>query len=175
MLSKFNQIMNTFNLQYFGEVSLNKNSYEEDYTSFMHYKGEIIELSLNYEPEEVSESDFIIVQSFFNDFDGKVLEAEQAILKDYKSSGITKNFIQTHLDTLTLTGKEILKVTLAKGKQLDQYFLDELSLNHIWIFPDSADEFIALNFQISTEFTDEILVVQFGKDLKFFETRIEFE
>jgi len=57
---------------------------------------------------------------------------------------------------------------------LDEYFLHEIEIDHIFIFPDSSEEYIKLCFRISEDITDEILFVRFGKDFLVKEINIEY-
>lgn len=166
--------MQTIDLPFFGKVSINKNLVEQEYQTYVRIDDALVEFNLIYETESLEISDIIIIKQFLDNFDENSEKAKQAILKNYKENGFAKDFIQTHLDALMPLGKELLKETFAKNMTLEDYFLDELELDHIYIFPDDNNELIKFNYRVSEEFTDEILVVRFGNDFKVKEITIEY-
>jgi len=166
--------MEKINMPYFGEIKIDKSLVEQNFEKYIKINDTLIELNLIYETEDITISDLELVKDFLNDFEKYLSNATQAILNDYEKNGRSKYFIQTHLDALNPLGKEILKETLSKDLDLDKYFLKELELNFVYIFPDDPDEFIKFNFRVSEEFTDEFLFVRFGKDFTIKEIFTEY-
>ena len=166
--------MEKIDVPYFGEIKIDKSVVEQNFEKYIKFNDNLIELNLIYETEDITISDLLLVKDFLNDFEKHLSSATQAIKKDFEKNGRSKNFIQTHLDALNPLGKEILKATLSKDLDLDKYFLRELELNFVYIFPDYSDEFIKFNFRVSEEFTDEFLFVRFGKDFAIKEISTEY-
>lgn len=166
--------MEKIDVPYFGEIKIDKSLVEQNFEKYVKFNDNLIELNLIYETEDITISDLVLVKDFLNDFEKHLSNATQAILNDYEKNGRSKNFIQTHLDALNPLGKEILKETFSKDLDLDKYFLKELELNFVYIFPDDSDEFIKFNFRVSEEFTDEFLFVRFGKDFVIKEISTEY-
>ena len=166
--------MQQLKLPFLGLIQINKSLDEQNYQCFFEYENVNIELNLIFEPENTSLNDLTILKDFLDNFDYHAKTAFQAILKDIKKSGEAKDFIQTHIDALTPMGKEVLKETLAKNISLEEFFVEDLELNLIYMFADDLEEFINLNYQISEEFTDEVLVVRLGRDLKVKEIFTEY-
>ena len=166
--------MQQIDLPFFGKVSINRNIVEQDYQTYIEFEGLDIELNLIYETENMELSNLLIIKDFLDNFDKYYKKALDFILKNIKENGIARDFIKTNIDAINPLGIEVLKETLAKGMSLEDYFISDLELNLIYMFADSDDEFIKLNFQISEELTDEILFVRFGQDLNIKEISIEF-
>ena len=169
--------METIDIPYFGEIKINKNEVEQKFEKFVKLNNNLIELNLIYETDDITISDLELVKEFLTDFEKHLSKAKQTILSDYEKNGQSKKFIQSHLNALTPLGKEILKEKFSKDLDLDKYFLNELELNFVYIFPDDTEdinEFIKFNFRVSEKFTDEFLFVRFGKDFKIKEISTEY-
>jgi hypothetical protein len=167
-------VMEKIYVPYFGEIKIDKSLVEQNFEKYVKFNDNLIELNLIYETAYITISDLMVVKDFLYDFEKHLSNATQAIINDYEKNGRSKKFIQTHLDALNPLGKEILKETLSKDLDLDEYFLRELELNFVYIFPDDLDEFIKFNFRVSEEFTDEFLFVRFGRDFVIKEISTEY-
>ena len=174
MIEKQNEMETLVEIQYFGKVAIDINQVEHDYQTYSKVGESLIEFNLNYEPQNVSKSDLLEVNNFLEKLDERIKDAQTEIFSDYLKNGISKSFIQIHIDAFTTTGKDLLKETFAQGMSLDEYFLHEIEIDHIFIFPDSSEEYIKLCFRISEDITDEILFVRFGKDFLVKEINIEY-
>ena len=161
-------------IKYFGTVEIDTDQVEHNYQTYCKVGENLIELNLNYEPQNVSKSGLLEINDFLEKLNDYILDARAEIFSDYLKNGMSKNFIQTHIDAFTPAGKELLKETLAKGMSLVEYFLYEIEIDHVFIFPDSSEEYIKLCFRISEEITDEILFVRLGKDYKTKEIDVEY-
>jgi len=166
--------MKSIEIPYFGKITIDKNIVEQKFEKYVRINDSLIEFNLIFETEDITISDLKLIEGFLIDFEKYFANARLAILKDFEENGQSKDFIQTHLDALTPMGKEILKETFSKHSDLDEYFLNELELNFVYIFPDDSEEFIKFNYQVSDEFTDEFLFVRFGKDFSVKEISTEY-
>ena len=166
--------MNIINLPFFGNVKIDRNLVEQDYQVFERFNETLIEINLIFETENLTLADLSIVKHFLNEITKHIKNSKDSILKNYNENEELKNFIQMHINALTPLGLEVLKELMPKKMKLEEYFLNDLELCKIYIFPDDQDEFIKLIYEISEEITDEKLFVRYGKDLLLKEIATEY-
>ena len=161
-------------LPYFGKVKIDKNIVEHDYQTYEKFDDTLIELNLIYETENLNLSDLLIVKEFLNNIEKHIINAKENILTNYKTNIKIQKFIKLHIDALTSIAKEVISETIAKDNSLEEYFLDILELNKVYIFPDDQNEFVKFIYEISEEVTDEKLFVRFDKSMFLREIDTEY-
>ena len=161
-------------LPFFGKVSIDKSLVEQDYQTYVRIDNWLVEFNLIFETENLEISDLQSLTPFLHKFNEHLNYIRLAILHEYNSNDDIKRFIKTNIEALTQLGKEVLQDTLAKDMTLENYFLQELELARVYFFPDDDNEFVKLIFQISEDFTDEILFVRLGTDFKIKEISTEY-
>lgn len=161
-------------LPFFGTVALADDQEEQQFCVTTEYGEQEVEFNLIFENDSTELKDLERLKIFLDDFENFAQIARHALLDNADSNAVIKEFISFHTDALEEEGKEmIMEMFGQNAKNIDDYFLNELNLAYVYLFPDDQNEYIKLNFQISEEFCEESLCVHFNMNFKIAEIIIE--
>lgn len=142
------------NIRFFGNIDLNEEYYETD----INLLDKKISLDLNLE-EVLGKKDWILK---YDDYVSKLLNYKEKIEKklneDFDDWGVTKEWIDWHIEELDKDTIEKLVKDADLNMQLDEKLLTRVNLVRIGFYPGYED-YAIWDFMLDEKISDQILVV----------------
>lgn len=158
--------MNKYTSPFFGDINLDK--VKEDYDAEFKYEDRTIELDINFENKAaaVVKDRLIEIDAFLNKLKKQETEIKAFIALDFKNEGVTKEYIEHHAEELDAAELDTLVDRTNKEQPIEEQLLSKLYLHRVGFYPDNNFSAI-LDFHITQEFSDEILVVVIENDSSY--------
>ncbi|MGB0524535.1 MAG: DUF2004 domain-containing protein [Flammeovirgaceae bacterium] len=148
-----------FILPYIGKIDLS--NLEDYYETTIDFKGNEIELDINFESEDIEVRRLNLIKSVFKNISSYDLKNLKYIKNDYRSTeaDIVRFYIKHHIEEL---GQDILSHLvnydiLSPSPELQ--LLDKLHLIRVGIYLDNEDFNIVFDYTIDEEITNYLVVV----------------
>ncbi|MBC7948634.1 MAG: DUF2004 domain-containing protein [Chitinophagaceae bacterium] len=149
--------MNKYNLPHFGELDLD--SLEEYNDVDIEFKGQPVQIDLNFEGKTITPKRLDVVKHFI----GQLLEHDERnlkeIRKDYEDGDTVKEYIDHHLEEVGPEEYDGVIDFEDETKTPQEQLLSALRLVRIGLYPDSEDKFAIFDYSIGQELTQYLVVV----------------
>lgn len=158
--------MSTYRLPYFDEIHL---KYLKDYyESEIEIHGKPVHLDLNIEEEKISKDRLDCLSRLLENLPNLVSNIEKEIQENYNNQedGDVRFYIKHHLEELDESSLSTLGVdNNNQSKTVDKQLLEKLYLRRVGFYPEYEGEgFAVMDFTISEQLTDYLLVAYLGED-----------
>lgn len=158
--------MTEYTLPYFGQINVTK--LEEYYDVYIEFKGNEIQIDLNFENKVIDQTKMEIVKTFIENIDKLDKQNKIHIKNDYQNEDYdtVKFYLGHHLEDFE---EEYLSNLIDfKNKTISPeiQLLEKLRLVRIGLYPDQKDSFAIFDYSIEPDFTNYLVVIHTDKDGK---------
>lgn len=146
-------------LPHFG--MLDASSVEEYYDAAVNYNNTEIQIDLNFESTSVDIQKLETVKHFIDNIRIHDLSNRKHIEKDFDDDGsdTVKFYIENHLEVLAEDTIASLIGSHTRIAEQPRLLLKKLHLIRVGLYPNKADQFATFDYSISSEITDQLVVV----------------
>jgi hypothetical protein len=161
----------TFNLPYFDVIDIDDLSdyYEVD-TTFIRRN---LQLDLNFEDSSIDELKLIPVREYLGNLTQVHNIATKAIYENYYTGEEVKEFLTFHTAELGEAELQALTANSDKNKSLEEQILMLLELRRIGFYPETEECFATLDFTISGEISQYLMVIKMNSRQEIEEITME--
>jgi hypothetical protein len=146
---------------YFGEINP---AIETDYqVPLMEVAGQHFSSDLHFKSPDVSEMILLKLEQLLNQLSELVKTAQEALKVDFDHRGEVFSYLDFHLSELN-TAQVAQLVQNSEGQSDLEKLFSVLFLKRVGFYPESDTEFAVLDFTISTDLTQYLLVVKMNSD-----------
>ncbi|WP_300342975.1 DUF2004 domain-containing protein [Fusobacterium sp.] len=142
------------NIRFFGNIDLNEDYHETE----IHLLEKNISLDLNLE-EVLGKKDWILeYDEYVSKLSSYKENIEKRLNEDFDDWGVTKEWIDWHIEEFDKSTVEKLVKNLDNNMQLDEKLLTRVNLVRVGIYPGYED-YAIWDFMLDEKISDQILVV----------------
>nr|WP_315026313.1 DUF2004 domain-containing protein [uncultured Chryseobacterium sp.] len=151
--------MTKYTLPFFGEVSTE--SLEEYYDVNIDFKGNEIQIDMNFENPNIDVLQLDKVKSFLENIENFDKLNKTYIVEDYhdQDGDTVKSYIEHHLEEIDKDQLSTLINFEDTSSKPEQQLLKKLELIRVGLYPDSEDNFAILDYSIGQDLTDYLVVI----------------
>ena len=152
--------MNIYKLPYFGEIDLDEPA--EYYDVDIEFEGNTIQLDINTESESVGKHLMDIVKKFLESLTSYKVKAKAAILANFESGGMVKEYIEHHLEIIDEDELEIILRNANHKLSKEQQLLSLIHFVRLGFYLDSEEAFAVMDYTIGRDITQYLVVTFFN-------------
>jgi hypothetical protein len=157
--------MEKYNLPYFKEISINQ--LEEYYSTDIEYKGNKVQLDLNFKEKQLKSQLFDHIKAFLDHIELHDTKNRHSIAFDYNAENgdTVKEYLEFHVEELL---EELAGIINLEDKAVtpEKQLLEKLKLVRIGFYPDGkygSESFATFDYTIDRAITDQLIVVNTDK------------
>jgi hypothetical protein len=146
-------------LPHFGKIPTD--NLEEYYVVDIDFKGNQIQVDLNFESETLDTSTFEKIKKLIENIEKFDEQNKKYILEDYNDDegDTVKFYLEHHLDEV---GKEELSTLINfddTTSEPEKQLLDKLKMVRVGLYPHDKENFAIFDYSIGTEITNYLVVI----------------
>ncbi|WP_165828258.1 DUF2004 domain-containing protein [Chryseobacterium phosphatilyticum] len=151
--------MTKYTLPHFGQISIQ--NLEEYYDVNIDFKGNEIQLDLNFENTSIDATQLDKVKNFLENIEKFDTQNKTYIIEDYhdQDGDTVKSYIELHLEEIEQDQLKKLVNFDDSTIRPEQQLLKKLELVRVGFYPDSEDNFAILDYSIGQDLTDYLVVI----------------
>ncbi|GAE65417.1 DUF2004 domain-containing protein [Chryseobacterium indologenes] len=151
--------MTDYTLPHFGKVALQ--NLEEYYDVNIDFKGNEIQLDLNFENPSIDPAKLDKVKNFLENIEKFDKQNKAYITEDYhdQDGDTVKSYLEHHLEEIDREELSALINFNDPNIEPEQQLLTKLELVRVGFYPDSEDTFAILDYSIGQDLTDYLVVI----------------
>lgn len=155
--------MNIYTSKFFGDIDLDAD--ENCYDNELEFKNRIIELDLNIYPEDKPKVQQLVkIDDYLNNLSKHEKEIRQFIKSDFKTEGMSKEYIEYHVEEFDDNELKPLIDINNDRDTIEEQLLSKVYIRRIGFYPND-NRFAILDFHVNDKISDQILVIIVENDM----------